>query len=389
MSPRDHLEFLMRLAEEMWWLETRYLDVDTVQILAELLTEDRSLSPETARHLVERVAAYGFLTTEDTLRNTLRFEHEVFYGYFLARKLKQCLEEEPRDLRRFLNRSVLDDSLADQTVGLYRGDATKATQAAESLCQRLRKGATDGVARGNGGGLVARLMKSCGGFGRGVHLHNLDFHGDSFGDIALHEPEFTDCQFSQVDLTGARMYSPKFLGCVFQMPRVSMEVTRFEEAEATLSGCFHGILVDGDEDASDSDQRPQTFYAPQHIEAVLRKLGMRSEADPLVVPVSPYSIEQRRRIRLLEAFLHKMDRRFQVSEEDLARFHFIRDADWEAVFSMLVDHGVVKKVSRRMSGPPKVLIRLAYPPDVIRKGEDTNDRRRPSLTAFWEDLLAD
>ena len=100
-----------------------------------------------------------------------------------------------------------------------------------------------------------------------------------------------------------------------------------------------------------------------------------------------YSESQFRRIRLLERFLLKMERRYYVSEEDLERFPFVRERNWDVVYKLLREHGVVKEEIKQMSGRPKPLMRLYYPAEVIREAENTRDVRRPKLTMFWNELL--
>ena len=60
------------------------------------------------------------------------FEHEVFYGFLLAEKLKQCIDDDPRELRRFLNRSMLDETLVDQVVRLL-GDEEEASMVVDAV----------------------------------------------------------------------------------------------------------------------------------------------------------------------------------------------------------------------------------------------------------------
>ena len=70
------------------------------------------------------------------------------------------------------------------------------------------------------------------------------------------------------------------------------------------------------------------YYAPDHIASVLRKLGMQWREEEEEEEM--YSESQFRRIRLLERFLLKMERRYYVSEEDLERFPFVRERNWES-----------------------------------------------------------
>ena len=90
----------------------------------------------------------------------------------------------------------------------------------------------------------------------------------------------------------------------------------------------------------------------------------------------------------MERFLGKMAQRYQLAKDDLERLGVTNEENWDLVYCLLERHGLLKEEMRQMSGRPKPLIRLAYPPDVIRMGEDLTDVRRPKLTAFWKELLA-
>ena len=82
-----------------------------------------------------------------------------------------------------------------------------------------------------------------------------------------------------------------------------------------------------------------------------------------------------------------MERRFYVTDEDMNRFAFTREREWNVVRELLEQHELLKEEVKQMSGRRKPLIRLAFPPSVIRKGEDTTNRKRPAVTRFWMELL--
>ena len=381
LTLEGHRRFLVSLSEEMWWTEARYLDVPTVRAWAEMIVEEFDVSEEDARQIITRVPTYAFLSTAGTTKTTVAFEHEVFYGYFLAEGLKRYIDEEPVELKRFLNRTLFDETLVEQTARWYGRDADACTKAVESVCGVLRRGLTEGIARQNAGQLVARLMRSSGGVRPGTHLQNLYFHQDDFGEVDLKDVVFSYCHLDSVDLTRMRMKRPRFVECMLQAPRVSLGGTRFDDADSELADMVRGIVI-----VEEGSEEGRRYYAPEHIAAVLRRLGMQwpePEEDEEV-----YDEEDVRRIRLLERFLLKMERRYYVSKEDLERFPFSREGDWNAVYGLLQKHGVVREEIRQMSGRPKPLTRLTYPANVIREAEDTRDGRWPRLSSFWEELLA-
>ena len=378
-----HRRLLVALAEEMWWLETRQLDLGTVRAIVELEMEALNVPQDTARQVVARIPTYAFLTTSDGGR-LLQFEHEMFYGYFLAAVLKEGMEGEPLELRRFLTRSLLDETVVDQIVDLYGDDVDAYTKAAIRVCDILGMGLGDGVARQNGGRFVARAVKECGGLGTGTRLSNLYFEQDDFGDATLESPRFRHCHFNGVNFTRLRMRTPCFHECTIQMPKISIERTRFEKASADLVDMVTGIEIVSLEEGGGADPRRQ--YAPDQIRAVLVQLGM--DGGEVEAEGTAYSATQEERIRLLDKFLQKMESRFYVVDEDLRQFGLVNNQEWQCVYDLLKEYGIVREEIRPMSGPRKPLLRLSYPANVIREGERGTGGQVGEVRRFWSALMA-
>ncbi len=381
LTREQHRLFLTELAMEMWWQEARRLDFDTVQELGALLAEDYDLPRETVAAIQNRASSYAFLRTVGATKRDLCFEHEVLYGYFLADKLRRCLKDGSDDLRRFLERSVLDDMVVRQATRTTGANDSARAMIIESVCNVLRPGLMHAVARENGGRIVAGLLAMGGRLRPAGTLRNLDFRQENLGHIVLERPRFYRCDFREVDFTQAQMQSPTFEECTLSSPSVAMAKTRFEHASDDLTTQVHGIVVEaGDEDFVKGD-----YFAPESVRAILAKLG----ADVDIALRAPrYTPAQKERIELLARFLHKMERRFYVSESDLAKFSTTRSPQWPNLRHMLEKHGLLTKQSVRRAGPHEPLLRLSHPPKIIRAGEDTRERSRPDVTAFWGDLLS-
>ena len=385
----DHLEFLVRLAEEMWLLESRYLRVDDVKTLAELLVEELGKPHQASRQILDRVPMYAFLTTVDSPKKSLAFEHDVFYGYFLAHRLRQCITSNPIELRRFIHRSVIDETLADHAVRLLLShDQGDCTDAIEAVCAVLRGQSNQGIARENGGRLVARMIASPGYLRPCVRISDVDFHGETLGLAELREPRFDRCHFNKTDFTGVRMLSPRFRKCFFQMPVVALQHTLFTDLEAAVADDFQGIAIaEHAASSSGGEYAAREYYAPDDVRAFLQQMGMQGDRDGIADPALRYSVDQRRRIEIVAKFLNKMERLRGVAREDITRFRFARGREWDFVYDRLEHHGLLKEEYRNRAGRRKAHIRLAYPPDVVRRGENTTDRSRPRVTSFWEDIV--
>ena len=381
LSLEGHRMLLVRLSEEMWWLETRYLDIETVRTWAELVLEELDVPDDNARQIRTRVATNPFLTTRDSKRGELRFEHEVFYSFFLADGLTHFIDNRIPELRRFLNRSILDDTVLEQTIARYSPDVHASSRAASAVCSVLRRGLTDGVARQNGGRLVARLIKACGGLEAKRTLRRLYFDQEDFGTATLHAPVFVDCDFVGVDFTRTQMHSPRFDECTFQVPKVALEHTRFSDASASLAEVVTGIVVTG----HGADELDTTYYAPRDIARILVELGMESSGRSAAVPA--LTSQQMERKKVLERFLVQMERRFYVTRETLDRLSVARESEWPEVRRLLEHHHLLREEHKQMSGRPKPLIRLTVPPHVIRQGEDATNAAHGEIARFWQDLL--
>jgi hypothetical protein len=383
LSAKGHQAFLTALAEEMWWQESPRVDVGTVQVVAELVIESLSLPPTAATSIVERVSSYAFLSADPTQKRFLRFEHEVFYGYFLAHKLQQYIEREPNDLRRFLGRSVLEETLAEQATRLIGTDVQRCTRAVEAICSVLRTGVSEVVARENAGLLVASLIQSAKGLVEGTVIRNVVFRQVSFGKAKLARPRFENCDFSHVDVSQAQLVTPEFDQCLLQEIGVDVRRTRLQDADPSIRESIRSVLLIGGDADAPSGRR---VFDPDEITEILRKLGVkRPPTDPKRKGRSPRA---EKRSELVDRFLRKMEQRFYASEEDIAKFSFTADHEWQHVREMLERHGLVEEHYVQKSGPKEPLIRLAVPPEVLRRGQNAADIGVPApVRAFWHDLL--
>lgn len=380
LTQEQHHRFLTELAMEMWWQESRRLDVDTVQELGALLAEDYGLPRETVAAIHNRASSYAFLKAVETGRRELRFEHEVFYSYFLARKLGECLKDGSDDLRRFLERSVLDDVMVRQATRITGTDAAFRATVIKSVCDVLRPGLMHTVARENGGRIVARLLALGGRLRPNGTFRNLEFRQESLGRIVLEQPHFYRCDFRSVDFTQTQMRSPHFEECTLSSPKVAIGTTLFENASDDFMKQVHGLAVE----AGDEDFVKGEYFAPESMRAILAKLGADVDTSNAAMR---YTSIQKERVSLLEKFLHKMERRFYVSEDDLDKFSTTRAAQWPELRRLLEEYRLLTRQSVQKSGSNRPLFRLSHSPRIIRAGEDTRDQRRPEVTAFWRELL--
>lgn len=381
LSREGHQRFLTLLAEEMWWQESQRIDVATIQAVAELVVEAFSLPASNARAIVERVSSYAFLSTDRAEGASLRFEHEVLYGYFLAGKLQDCIEREPADLRRFISRSVLDTTLAEQATRLIGTTPERCREAIESVCGVLRPGLSEIVARENAGRIIVSVIGAAEALPEDLELRNVFFRQISFGDCQLNKPRFVRCDMEDVDITESRWVEANFQGCSIRGLLIEVRSTSLEGTSPSLSDQVYSIKVrDGDERIS-----PGHYFDPDMIVRVLEVLGVES-LEPGQGEV--YSEAIKARIDMLDRFLRKMERRFYASYRDVERFPFAEGEAWRQVFEGLLEYGLLEEEIRAKSGPREPLLKLTVPPEIIRRGENRSDESVPSsVKVFWLNVL--
>ncbi len=383
LSVKGHRAFLTALAEEMWWQENRRLDVGTVQAVAELITEQFGLPPAAAHAIVERVSSYAFLTSDASGRRSLRFEHEVFYGYFLAHKLHEYIDGEPGDLRRFIARSVVEPTLVEQVVRLLGTGMERCSRAVESISFVLRPTLSEIVARENAGVLISAILRAAGRAKDHLVIQNVVFQGLPLGPLHANDICFERCDFNAVDFSQVHFVRPEFISSALRNITIDLTTTRLDSLSATARDVIHGLTVRGEQ----SDVPTGKVFAPEDIVKVLVRIGMDPPHEE--IGILRRSSEVEARIDVLERFVNKMARRFYASYEDIDRFPFAQGRPWKEVLALLNEHGLLEEHSVAKSGPPIPLVRLSVPPEIIRRGEDPTDPTVPaSVRAFWVDLLS-
>lgn len=381
LSVKGHKQFLHQLADEMWWLESRRVDLETLQILIEMVAEDFGLPPESAKALVARVSSYPFLTTQGTEKGWYRFEHEVLYGYFLSHRLRECIEGDRADLRRFLNRAVADDSLVSQTARLIGPDSKRIARATEAISYSLRGGLTDVVGRENGGRLVAALIASTEELVEDLVMIRLIFKQVGFGRTKLSRPVFEGCELDSVDLSEAVMTDPLFKNCTIRVPTVDPATTRLERVDEGILDQLNGVEIVSPVDGVDQLGR---IFAPDQLRRILRAMGGSLEVD---TASEKYSPDVQERVDVADRFLRKMERRFYASDNDIQRFPFASGHAWEKVWEQLEGNGLIESVVIAKRGRNEPMRRLSVPPDIVRKGEDPSAAVPANVKMFWQGIL--
>ena len=381
LSVSGHHRFLAELAEEMWWQESKRIDIDTVQTAAELITEGLNLAPSVIQQIVEKVSSYAFLTTDTSERKTYRFEHEVYYGYFLATSLARKIIKGGDSLRQFLPRAVIDDILAQHTARRLVQTAEIMSSAMENLSAAVGANISDYVARENAGKIIAEIIRQAEKVEDEMLVRNMVFRQINFGTCTLRKFVFENCTFSEVDLTSAHLYKCSFRNCQLDRIIVREGGTKLDGLSRDVAQQVNSLIVlkGGDMTLHGS------LYNPAQIVWVLGRLGADIEHEGKTPGYSP---RIQTKVDILDQFLRKMELRYHVSKRDLKRFYFAKQPEWTEVELQLRHHQLLIDETVHKSGNRPTLMRLTVPPDEIRRGENKSAGSVPEpVRAFWRSLL--
>jgi hypothetical protein len=387
LDVQGHRKFLQMLAEEMWTQECRDLDVGTIQIVAQLLAEHLKLPAANANALVQRVSSYPFFEKSRTSRKRHAFQHEVFYGYFLAEHLGGLLAEGGFGLRSFLGRSVVEGTLAAEVARRAPAKEEERRRLIETLGRAVGKSLSDQQARENAAELTVSLVRNAMAQTEGLQLENLVFRGSDFRDVSLQAPVFRDCELDGVALAGAKLRRPVFERTVLREVKVDKASTRLDAAvivvgETLLSGLWTWT-TNGDK------RRLERIDSPREVARLLRRLGAVTPGlDEEGAP--KYEGRVKARVDLLLLLVRVLERLYHITEEDLRRRTAFEGREWPGLKKLLMSTGVLEEYFIQKSGRPEPLMRLTVPPEFVRKGEVSRGDEIPAgVRELWDRLRAE
>lgn len=380
----DHqLRLLFReMAEEMWNQETRELDRASVREVANFVLEESGLSEENSVVVLERVPNLAFLTTGDSPER-VRFEHEVFFSFFLGGSVSDAILGDGPALRLLLGRSGLSPEVTKSTVDRLIERLGPDSSAYLRIVDRLGEVAgsarvRQSVAKENCGRLVCALLRSGDVLSvdyDGANFRDLVFAGGSFSGLELYRVSFANCEFRRTDMTSLRVRDSEAKSCMFYEVLVSPESTLIQLGGGVDPDDFFGVRVV--EDGSLTE-----IYDPEDVLNVLTKIGIADapfQSDRFFEVKDKYVV-------LVERLLALYRKTNPVCTDDPHSRQLFEDPDWPVVQKHLILSGVVTAENRTTGGPRKEFLRRRFLPEQIMKGRQLSSSAPKEIKNFWRSL---
>lgn len=267
------LEYYTELALQMWELETRELDVSDAELIVDTWSESSWELDSGDQSIVrQRAGNLPFLAVGETSQR-VRFEHEVFFGYFLALSLAPVLEGSQYALS-MLSRGRLDPLSADMMVQVTSVSPQGVLDGLAELAS-VRHPRAEQI-QVNTGALGAALLRSASKAGVAVELraHSLTMSGESLARVELRRCRFESLQLERVDLRGAQLCECVAVNLRFDAVLIDRESTRLEIDGVEVSRDISGLQFEDEEGVM------ELTYDPTVVRDLAINVGLVEESPP-------------------------------------------------------------------------------------------------------------
>lgn len=375
LGPDQLEEYYRELAQEMWELETRELDVSDAEAIIDTYAEDAwGLSGQAREITRARAGQLPFLAAGDTLRR-VKFEHEVFFGYFLASALVPALRGSSPALS-LLGRGRLDTLTADLVVQLTPlADQQDVLDALGKLSQARHPRQLQ--IAGNVGALAAAVVRRAhvAGHAEGLRIRNVHMEGEDLTGVALRDCEFSDVRFDRVDLRNT-----KFERC--RARDVSMEGVLIDPQSTVLQ--LEGLNVSSDVlgfQFEDEGGLLDLTFDPKRIHDLAVAVGLASKQDPDRFPMVRSNVVTRIDL-IARAFRHANP----IGTNHSRWGTLFTDPLGSKVLRILVSNGLVDEdAPRQTRGPAQVFYRKRFDEAELLGALKSNPSDR-AVDKAWGDL---
>lgn len=368
---------LAQIADEMWALETRELDMKSIREVATLVCEEFQVQGKDREVVLNRLGVMPVLVAAPNDRRS--FEHELFFAHFLAQTIIAMLVERSAALGWLLRRNRLPPMTGELVaVGMLQ-QGINLRKELDALCA-LRLRDDDGFVRENRGALVHGMIVHLPQYEATTRVENLRVARATFADVSFGAVRFDECEFDEVEFRSVNLRSTAFMRCQatslnFFEPIVDPDSTKFD---------LVGLEWDAVHGVRELDERSVTTFVPSEVRRVLARCGLPSavEAENTVRlrDVDPWVVETLKSI--MGRFLNSPHLYFT----DRWAKNFTKDQRWEPLLDALeksgvLDTGDIGDATGKGGRPFHV---TCVNPEELMRGLDLDQQVDPIVKAFWE-----
>ena len=379
LSFEQHVQLLTAIADEMWMSQTERLDLQTIQIIAEMLFEDWNLEHEIRSNLMEMLRMHVFLVAAYEAADESRsFPHVEYLRYFQANALSDCIREATErsnrtPLSRFLSTAQLPDVVAKHAARMTHALGIHVQDIVPVLSALSGEAWKPSSLQTSIGTLVPQLLSGanvepCEISFRAVYPR-MSLEGTRLENVAFREGQFVNCSLRDV-----KWKNVTFENCQFVEPLIENS----EFADVRFENCdLVGLVMR-------ADGVERTEFAPERMAGLLSSVGVQvCENGESLTDETSLRAEDTPGRKALDKILRTFQRTTAISEDVIQRkfgseHAFVTDQ----VFPLMSDYGIVELDTWKGGGRPQARWLLRMPREKLL----SSDAPKSELSDFWRNL---
>lgn len=339
LTVNEHHQLLSLIAQEMWQTSTTSLRYDVVDALVDLFAESLGKRAVVTRQIKERVKQHSLLTSDNSRRQAIAFDHEDFHNFYLGESLGTLLVKTSRnELQAFLSVNLIAPVTVEQAVQYMIRHEADYIQVLRALCEINESESGFTFCKENCSALALRTAELIQEWHQKVTLDRMFFSPDALAGRVLVNTAFTACQFQPTSTAMSSLRDVEFSRCNFE---------RIEITDAlTLSGCtftecnIECLVAPGDDDL---------IFDPLVIAHQLQLAGAKL-SEGAAIPDEPAVSDLRLKVfeRFLRAFLRSTYIDEELARTKLGKVH--APIFFNQLLPELLSNGVLESVTWRGRG---------------------------------------
>lgn len=373
LLPKEaHYAFLTQIAEEMWWLESTEIDLDTIKLAAEIFADAYIPEKEEKNTFIEKSPTYAFWKTSSEDSRKYVFSHEYYYSFFTSRFIYQHISS-GNDTIQIFNRGTIAPTIATE-FGYTVAKENKEKEILSLISNRRIPYIASEGNQENAGIIISAIIH-----GKSL-CKSYEISNAVLNKVTLSNKLFESCKFNNVKFNYCNLANTKFINtsiddCIFYRPSVVIGKTDFGGIKLKIENQVIGLCVTSESGTID-------VYNPVDI----RRIG--AEINISLENTTDDSIQEpsnKKKYEMALKFLKISNRCYYISDDDLIKSGIKINNEWKEIEDVFINTNIMQFKHIDRKGHKSIVRKLIYNPDEIMKAEN-NLNGKKEIKDFWKQL---
>ncbi|MEV7186001.1 NACHT domain-containing protein [Kitasatospora sp. NPDC093102] len=375
LSSEQYVELLEEIAIEMWRQKTRELNRATLHDLVSLFAQLHELPTEAQQNLIDAAPSRAMLKL-GTKPGTVAFEHDLFFGFFLAKPIEEALVRGSHETASILRRANLPVEAARAAVSGVIESGASGQSILSILAQAVDPNDSFAEVVGrNAGTLAAEVLRLRGTAEQDLLVQNVTFADAETSGITVNGASLVNTRFERSDLRNTRFESCVAQGVTWHLVLIDPNTTRLGIDGAT-SVDFVGLRV------ADGQGRVEQDFGASSMLNRLQDCGLGIDAREVDTREIDEDV-----LAVVEKIARHYSRSNMLCVDDSGTISVIANTPaWPRVIEAAKASGVIRQEHRATAGRPKTFYRRMVLPETLLAGLVVGAPVPQPVADFWSRL---